>query len=303
MIWNPRSFHIELTNACVARCPFCARTKEWIPSHQELLLTDIQKFFTKEVLDETNYVNLCGAYGDPIYARDFLEIMEYFTNNWVRVLVSTNGYNSKVGFWEKLWNMWNVKFTFWIDGTTQKTHGNYRRWTKLLQVLKNAKRYTDAWWDAVWQFLLFGNNEHQVWRAKELSEQLWFSDFVVRDSRSYDDELPAPKISVKKMLPEEKSKNWKQFNCEYDDRKEWYINAYGQVLPCCYLGNMEYDNPVLLDEWMNIRKNSKKQIIQRAFWKNTIWRFIDWWGGNICEKKCKVNWNIQRYSVNTKKVF
>lgn len=303
MIWNPTSFHIELTNACVAKCPFCARTKEWVPSHQELLIADIKEFFTISILHNTHYVNLCGAYGDPIYARDFLEIVGYFTSNGVRVLVSTNGYNNKAWFWEKLWGMKNTKFTFWIDGTTQKTHGNYRKGTKLLQVLKNAKQFTSAWGNAVWQFLLFWNNEHQVWRARELSEQLWFNDFVVRDSRAYDEGLPAPKMSVKKLVTEKNTPISSELSCEYEVRKEWYINAFWQVLPCCYLGDLEYHDPALRDEWMNIRTNSMQKIIERAFWKNTIWKFTDRAWSNICEKKCTNNGNIQRYSVKTKQIF
>jgi len=304
MIWKPKSYHIELTNACIAKCPFCARTKNnWVPSHQEINLKDVKKFFTWKVLNTTTYVNLCWAFGDPIYAKDFLAIVSYFTENNVRVLISTNWYNLKDGFWETLGNMKNVKVTFWIDGITQKAHGNYRRWTQLVQVLKNAKKYINTWGDAVWQFLVFWNNEHEVNRAREISEMLWFTDFVVRDSRAYNNELPAPKFSVKSSLNIQwNTKVW-EYDCEYNSRGEWYINASWQVLPCCYLGNLEYYNDELKDVRMNIRSNTIEEIISHAIWKGYIWKFIDGSWVNICESKCSKHWNIQRYSANTKKIF
>lgn len=303
MIWKPESFHIELTNACIAKCPFCARTKNnWVPSHQELSLEDIQNFFTEEVLKHTKYVNFCGAYGDPIYAKDFLEIALYFTSNNVRVLVSTNWYNLKNNFWEKLGKMWNIKITFGIDWITQKTHWNYRRGTKLVQVLKNSKKYIDSWWEAVWQFLVFGTNEHEIWRAKEISQKLWFSDFIVRDSRSYNNELPAPKFSIKNDIFHKKI-HWNIISCEYEDRKEWYINAYAQVLPCCYLWDIEYHHIALRDSSMNIRHNTLEGIISRAFWKKEIWKFLDDSWNNICERKCTKEGNVQRYSTKNKNIF
>jgi MoaA/NifB/PqqE/SkfB family radical SAM enzyme len=90
MIWIPTSFHIELTNACVARCPFCIRTKENTQYSSELYHEDIINFFTPELLKSTTDVTLCGTYGDPIYARDIVDIVHYFVSHDVKVHISTN---------------------------------------------------------------------------------------------------------------------------------------------------------------------------------------------------------------------
>jgi hypothetical protein len=48
----------------------------------------------------------------------------------------------------------------------------------------------------------------------------------VRDSRAYDEDLPAPKMSVKKSLTENNASESSSISCEYEVRKEWYINAF-----------------------------------------------------------------------------
>ena len=286
MIWSPKRFHIELSSACVAKCPFCPRTKELgsFPV-QELRLKDITSFFTAEILKHTESIALCWSYGDPIYARDFLEIVHYFHKHGVFTSVSTNGYNSQENFWSKLPTS-NFQIIFGIDGITQTTHSKYRTWTNLKTILKNAKEFCDIWGYAIWQILLFQHNEHQIETARKISKRLGFRDFIVRKSRQYDKKLLEPLSSTTYTRMDHLIK-WKAV-CEYEKNESWYISASGQVLPCCYLWNIEFSNKSLLHEKMNIKNSSYEEIKNLAYWKNQIGNFITQKGINKCLSRCWV---------------
>lgn len=281
MLWNVYEYHIELTNYCIAACPFCARSRTKNINSHELSLEDIRTFFTQKILKDTTKVTLCGTYGDPIYAQDFFEIVKYFNDNGVRVVISTNGFNAKKNFWDRLWKLQNFYIIFWIDGITQKTHGAYRINTRLSSVLKNAKQYIDAGGEAHWQFLVFWSNEYQIPRAKELSKQLWFQKFLLRPSREFSPALSRPVWDY--FSWERKEKLGK---CEYKHRNMWYINAAWYVLPCCYLSDLEFSDTSLQHESMNIKTYSLWQIQKSAHWLDRIGKFTSKNENNICSKKC-----------------
>jgi len=245
-------------------------------------MNDIKSFFTKEVLLNTYKVTLCGSFWDPIYAQDFLEIVKYFCHNNVRVVVSTNGYNNKKKFWNELWRLKNFYIIFWIDGITQKTHSSYRINTKLINVLKNAKEFIDTWWEAHWQFLVFWSNEYQIPRAKKLSKQLWFKEFILRKSREYNESLTIPKWDYF-LTQKKENKTWK---CEYKERNMWYISSAWYVLPCCYLSDTEFNKSYLKSDLMNIKKSSFEKIIESSVWISKIWKIISSNWENVCYKKC-----------------
>lgn len=286
MIWDTKSFHIELTNTCVAQCPFCIRTKIWVKKHMELSKENIYIFFNSSLLEQIQSITLCWTWGDPIYAKDFLDIVEFFRSHGIFVIISTNGYNKKKGFWNRLWRTW-AHITFWIDGITQESHSRYRVWTELKQVLKNAKEFIDAGWYARWQFLVFWNNEHQIKRAKILSESLGFKDFILRTSREYSPELPAPLTKFETIWEKISSKS---FFCKYKNTKQLYISASGQMLPCCYLADTEFKDESLLDPKMNIKESTFPEIQKRGTWIKNIGNFFDgaWW--NICVNSCPSKW-------------
>ena len=286
MIWQPTSFHIELTNMCVAECPFCPRTKnKGVKTHQELSIGDIKAFFSKDVLSHTEYILLCGSFWDPIYAKDFLEIVAYFQSHGVELSICTNGYNQKKEFWETLGRMPKISIIFWIDGITQKTHGSYRINTELKKVLINAKKYINAWGKALWQFLPFKMNQHEIERAKLLSQELGFYKFIARPSREYSKALQKPT-----NIPEQVKKipQWDKIVCEFSQKKQWFINAAGYVLPCCYLGNIEKTDQTLMNPRMNIKLASLESIQQSAIWMKKIGSFHDSNHNNICKRKCSV---------------
>jgi len=286
MLWTPENFHIELTDICSAQCPFCLRSKSWVTLwNNQLFIEDITKFFDDYVLKNLTSVYLCWNLWDPIYAKDFLLIVEFFVSHNIDVTISTNGFNNKKLFWEKLGSMW-VTVVFWIDGISQKTHSSYRVWTDLKQVLKNAKNFIDAWGIWVWQLIVFKNNEHQIDIARKTAKKMWFSDFLLKTSREYSQNLPQPKYKIPKQWGSITS----TFECKYRKNKRFYISSSWYILPCCFLWDAQFSNTLLQDKKMNIKGFSFEDIQKNAVWEKEIWNFHYWNWTNACSLNC---WKTQ----------
>ena len=78
-----RAIHLEVTQNCQANCPMCDRNMngEGINPHinlDELSLEDCYKIFKPEFIAQLDTMYMCGNLGDPVVARDTLEIFSYF---------------------------------------------------------------------------------------------------------------------------------------------------------------------------------------------------------------------------------
>ena len=82
---RPFSFHMEITDKCNARCVQCERNEvledgtlqENPKLLQDEMTIDQYKAIFKNYQKQTKYIAFCGNYGDPMFAKDTLEIAEY----------------------------------------------------------------------------------------------------------------------------------------------------------------------------------------------------------------------------------
>ena len=133
-LFNTKEFHIELSSRCVLKCPRCPRT-ELSKEFKDILnldysLEDFKRIWTPEILRNTNRILFCGDKGDPIYAKEFLEIVEYIKSNapLLMLQITTNGSYKSSGWWYDLGKMLNQydKITFSVDGWDQDSNNMYR---------------------------------------------------------------------------------------------------------------------------------------------------------------------------------
>jgi quercetin dioxygenase-like cupin family protein len=133
-----------------------------------------------------------------------------------------------------------------IDGATEETYQKYRVNGSLAKVLGNIRklnsikeRYESALPALRWQFIVFGHNEHEIDRARELAEELgmdfslklsWDSEFSpVRDQAKVKRELGAASRQEYSRLF---GSDYRHFICH----ELWsfpQINWDGRVLGCC----------------------------------------------------------------------
>ena len=199
-----KHLHLEITNRCNAACPSCPRTgpntKKQLADHmvtagwKDLSLEDI-----KEIHKHTPYitrVNLCGNFGDPAAAPDFFKIVEYFVDNKIRVIISTNGGLRTPFLWASIAGPL-VLAQFHIDGDEDTNH-MYRVGTRFDKIMANAKGFIDAGGQANWTFIPFAHNEHVIDKCEKMLMEMGFRQFKVKktyrvgnnDSTSHRIELP-----------------------------------------------------------------------------------------------------------------
>ena len=294
---------IELTTDCGAGCPQCPRnvyggkTVEGLPICQ-LYLEDIKNIFPKELIKRLRLVFFCGTYGDPIWAKDILPVVEWLrkVNPQLEIGLNTNGSARNEKWWKRMANVLgeNGYVVFSIDGDEETNH-IYRRWTDYKKIIRNAKSFINSGGNAVWEFLVFKHNEHQVDDIEKVSKKLGFKRFtskktgrfltkdhtIIEKQEVYDKKgnieyyLEKPKnpkyrnVSLEKI--DEIVKKVSSFDDYLDDveikclvksKKELYLSAEGLLVPCGWLHDRMYG------EYVKNSKSSKQ-----------FWDVLDEFGG------------------------
>ncbi len=274
-----KAVHLEITSKCNASCPMCLRnisggsTNPQLPL-TELSLKDIQQIFPISFIQQLNRIYMCGNYGDPMIAKDTLKVFQFFreTNKNLNLSMFTNGSGRTRDWWKNLAKVIDLVH-FSIDGL-EDTNAIYRRGTHFKKIMQSAESYISAGGDAVWDFIVFEHNEHQIEEAQKLSQKMGFSQFITKKTgRFYSNQKSKVKteqsvLNSKKEIEyylrspknkkyqnkslqkeEELSKkygsisnylNQTPIECRVQNEKSIYISAESFVFPCCWTANQLY---------------------------------------------------------------
>ena len=276
-----RRVHLEVTSACNARCPQCARNLDGGPALPglpvtQLRLADVRAIFPADFLRRLRAVRLCGNYGDPALAADLLPICAHFkaANPALRVGLHTNGGVRPPGWWRELAGC--VDFArFGIDGLADTNH-LHRRGVDWAPLMENVRAFLGAGGRGEWDFLVFRHNEHQVEAARALAAELGFAQFTAKRTRRFlregrrTDRQPvrSPRDgAVEFFLEEPRDPAWRNeavhaaaaewsspeeyarylgatpIACRAAAQREIYVSAQGEVFPCCWLAQVQGDAP------------------------------------------------------------
>lgn len=268
------ALHIELTTNCNARCPMCMRNYCGYDFNSgypitELKLSDIKKIFSIEFLKQIKKVNFNGNLGDFGLAKDAVDIVNYFLqNSKAEIQIETNGSMRTPAWWAQLANS-RVKILWALDGLAD-THSLYRQDTVWQHVIDNARAFICAGGKAVWKFIPFDHNRHQLQECKELSKNLGFAEFVVYDQGRSEGPVFTRNGEFSHWLGSTNKRYWlsddkqvtkvenliehhltwfdpkkpvawikneaAEIDCKHIKLKEIYVAANGTVYPCCWLG-------------------------------------------------------------------
>jgi len=312
-----KAIHLEVTDKCNASCPQCARNKNGGPENPnlpklELSLEDVKTILPPDFISGLKRLYMCGNFGDPMMAKDTLEIFKYLReqNENITLSMNTNASARTKEWWSELALIYgekgNVKFG--IDGL-KDTHHLYRKGTDFDRIIGNAKAFIEAGGHAIWEYIVFRHNEHQIEEARELANKIGFKEFrvkktgrffsntksKVRDSLPVLDEkenilyylemptdeglknnsLGKEKSLVKKFGSMETYLDQTNINCKVVEEGSLYISSEGLVLPCCWTANqlyLWYQNVGSNPMWGIINANGGKDTIQGR--KNSIIKII-----------------------------
>jgi len=288
-----RVIHLEITSKCQASCPMCARNIQGSIENPFMKLDEISKeqfisWFSIEFIKQLEKLYMCGNLGDPIIAKDTLEIFEYIRslNKNIKLGMNTNGSARTNKWWKKLAEL-GVVVRFGIDGLLD-THSLYRIGTDWNSVIKNAKIFIDNGGIAEWDMLIFKHNEHQIDECKKISQELGFQKFNLKNTARFKDNqltvLNSKGQTRHILYPTSKSQTItnkmeileiSEINCKAVNDKSLYISANGNVTPCCWLDNEWYQpnhpNRIeyldLFEKYLNLKKITLEEVFKQGIFR------------------------------------
>jgi len=259
-----KRLHVEASTYCNSRCPLCPRNLfgfnvKGVFSEVNL---SVEKF--RECLDkfpDREFVYFNGHLGDPMMNPNILELVLL---TGCHTMIVTNGSLGKRNTWESFAEK-NIEVQFSIDGLEDTNH-LYRQDLEWDKIMERVGWFIGAGGKAVWKWVPFKHNIHQLAETRKLAHDLGFKDFQVQDhgrnhgpvlnkdgtqithwilpadgskhKHEYDIEsgIRRYKKTHQNFYPKESLSQFK-INCQHLIQKEVFINASGQIAPCCYHGD------------------------------------------------------------------
>ena len=312
-----RRIHIEISSKCTLKCPRCPRT-ELKPElvNREISLLEFQRAFTADLLSEIDEITFCGDIGDPIYARDFLDIVKYIKQSRfdTHLIIVTNGSYRDTAWWIELGELLtnDDTVTFSVDGWDQESNEKYRVNSNFESIVNGAKALrANSNCIMNWSAIYFNFNEREMGHIQHLAESLGFDTFNAVQSTKFDGRYLVNGVDPLKpstqyiaqgtyhvarltlsdrLIPSYPRTGrvchpWAK--C-MNDEKEMFINVDGLVFPCPWFnsGYMYNDFVEKHQDRISIKTRTLKEILADPLWEELYTRFeiapLD-----ICRLKCK----------------
>lgn len=318
-MFNDQSVHLEISSKCTLKCPRCPRT-ELEPGNinQELDLQDFQTGFPKDQISKIQNFIFCGDIGDPIYATNFLEIINYVkTYSKARVKIITNGSYKKSEWWQQLASNLdrNDQVTFSVDGWDNRSNNQYRinsDFDSIVQGIKTLRSVSDC--VIQWSTIYFEFNQSHIDQIRTLARSLGCNRFQTVKSSKFDHQYAVNQIDLLKPRTDLVARTAvyefevEQLNPDkYEDipvavpirshpwakclnyKKELFVSVDGLVMPCAWFNSEYHYNNFVKRHKQNIsiKHRSFFDIIEdHTVWQDLVMSF-DTEPFEICKLKCK----------------
>jgi len=214
---------LEMSSLCNAKCPVCNR-RQWggikNTTYKEtyLSLDRFKSWFDKEFISQLYSMQMCGNYGDAMTNPDLVPILKYIReiNPKIVFTMNTNASGRDENFWTemgKLFSINNSTLTFSVDGLEDTNH-IYRRGTHWQKITNAMNWFIKSGGTAIWEYLVFKHNQHQVDEARELASNLGFSQFYAKEPLGF--------IKEETVKGKKRYSDWMKVNKE-DGEVQYYI--------------------------------------------------------------------------------
>lgn len=153
-----------------------------------------------------------------------------------------------------------------LDSASEDTYSVYQKGGRFSHVVKNIETLIKVKNDLnsktpyiTWYFIVFRHNEHEIEKAKELSQELGVDEIDFRGGHVEDqDWLPKNPIYQRTGEKEEIGCNWLWRN--------FTVNCDGGISPCCWAYKQQ-------DDFGDITKNSFYEIWNNESFQNARYLF------------------------------
>lgn len=274
----PRKVRIDASSKCQLDCKRCYMRMD--PNGVEngcklgnLKFSDYKRFVDENKIEKVELSN----HGEIFLNPELDKIIKYSFEKNIK-LNAGNGVN--LNYMPKGMAEILVKYQFEsivvsIDGATQETYSEYRVHGDLSKVLKNIEeinyykeKYNSYSPHLIWKFIVFGHNEHEIPKIKELAKKYKMEveftqniipeyspvknkEWVLKETGMSSVELP-PHL----LLEQYKNKEAIWFYCAYL-WEEPQINWDGKILGCCSLYSDDFGGNVFKDGFLKAMNNPK----------------------------------------------
>ena len=288
------------TTVCNAKCALCTRS----------LLKEIKKIhldfnLISPFLNRINYLSLNGTFGDVIHHPQLIDFLkECDSQPFLTIEIATNGDAKNDSFWVELGKIKKLHVIFGIDGL-EDTHYRYRH-TNFNRVLHNMEVYIKNGGYAIWQFIDFDYNHHQINECSELSKKIGCKEFKTIRSNIYNSEFKRPSSEIYSRNELVNKKSIEYCYWKFREGKPFnsiYIDILGYVHPCCHvvsypfllflIGKSEIRSYGIYDELrplfiknknkLNLKNNNIDDILNNEYFKYIYDNFRNL---KICKEKC-----------------
>lgn len=236
--------HLEPTDVCQAACPLCVReTDPTFDKNIQNFLTPLflENLLTHDVIKQLNKMYMCGVHGDPAASKYTLEIFKLFRDINPNIILgmNTNGAIQNTEWWIKIAKVLNGirdYVVFSIDGLEDTNH-IYRKNVNWKKLVENVEAFINAGGNAHWDMLVFEHNEHQVNACESMAKDLGFKYFRAKVSKRQNkvvNWIKTPK------LWEDSIQFTNNISCIRNIEQSIYIDAKGNIFPCCWLSKTEF---------------------------------------------------------------
>lgn len=177
--WQLYHWHFEVSGKCTLKCPRCPRNDQarvpWL--NKELSLEFFKRVLTTDLLStQVKRVTMCGDIGDPIYASEYLEIVNYIktVNPKIHVYTITNGSHRSTSWWQEFAAISNEYDTvnFSIDGYDHASNNLYRinsDWNSIMNAMQIMTQESPAF--VYWAAIVFAFNQDHLERIAQLAQE------------------------------------------------------------------------------------------------------------------------------------
>jgi len=308
---TPKKLQFELSNLCNALCLGCVRTdtnnynqpKSFIKNKQLVSVETFTRLISSPAMSTVETLEFCGTIDEPLMHPNFFDIIEsaHNINPNFKIRIHTNASLRSKKDWQRLAELLNRfkshRVLFSIDGIGEQ-HEFYRQKTDYTKILENASAFIDSGGTAIWQFIIFPWNSHQVEDAKQLSERMKFQEFVTRIDRSGISNLSVIEIkeikSIDKKISQKETEletlissrqNVENYSitCRYKNEGMYFISYDSRLWPCCFISNgflsndqsqRDFQTKRIYDnygyDFNDLSVNSVDEILESSFFKKDL---------------------------------
>lgn len=291
-IWGkPSVLSIEPTTSCNLRCPECPSGLRSFTRPTGMLQKSLYQHVISTSKNQLTWLHLYFQ-GEPFLNPDFLEMIRFADQNRVFTSTSTNAHYLSPETISRIIASGLRQLIVSMDGVSQEIYAKYRVGGQLEKVqsglrllLEERKKSKALFPRVVLQFLVTGQNEHQIPELKLWAKEIGVDELQLKTTQIYDfengSELIPSDLGYSRYIPDGKGK-WKlKKKVENKCWRMWQgavVTWDGKVVPCCFdkdaqfvMGDLQKEalsTIWLTDSYQQFRKQLLQDRTQLEICKN-----------------------------------